>query len=51
MMGYTRVYGLLKATGHSPEKALEILIDARRGKRYALDWVRVCFNQRKPREY
>lgn len=33
-------YDLLKAEGHSPAKAAEIVLDARRGDKWALFWVR-----------
>ncbi len=40
---YKRVYAALKRVGHTPAKALELLIDASRGDRLALLWVRtVC---------
>lgn len=32
-------YEALKIAGHSPAKALEIVIDARRGDRIAKDWI------------
>lgn len=32
-------YEILKATGHSPAKAAEILLDAQRGVPWALTWV------------
>lgn len=45
-MKFKYVYALLKRVGNSPVKALEIVIDARRGKGYARDWVAVAFKQR-----
>jgi hypothetical protein len=39
-MSHPRVYNALKSFGHSPQKALEILLDAKRGDRYALNWIR-----------
>ena len=32
-------YEALKACGHSPAKAAEIVLDAGRGDRYALAWI------------
>jgi hypothetical protein len=31
---------MLVAHGHAPIKAAEIVLDASRGRRYALDWIR-----------
>lgn len=45
-MSHPRVYALLKWLGHSPLKALEIVIAARRGDEHALAWVRVGFRLR-----
>jgi hypothetical protein len=39
---YRRVYALLKRAGHSPAKSFEIVLDASRGDRFALDWIRVA---------
>lgn len=39
---YPRIYKLLKRTGFSPAKAVEMLLDARRGDKHALDFIRVC---------
>jgi hypothetical protein len=33
------MYAALKAFGHSPAKAAEIVLDARRGDVYALRWI------------
>lgn len=35
-------YELLKLWGHSPAKAAEIVLDAKRGDRHALQWVRIA---------
>jgi len=35
-------YELLELTGFSPIKALEITIDAARGDKYALAWIKAC---------
>lgn len=40
MACYRRVYEMLKSRGHSPVKALEILLEARRGDELALAWIR-----------
>lgn len=37
---YPRIYALLKRCGHSPIKAFEILLEAKRGKRFAMDWIK-----------
>jgi hypothetical protein len=37
---YPRAYAMLKRAGFSPAKALEVLFDAERGDRYALDVIR-----------
>lgn len=39
-MKYRRVYEMLKRGGHSPFKAAEIVLDARRGRQWALLWIR-----------
>lgn len=38
---YPRLYAALKAAGHSPAKGAEILLDAMRGDRYALNWIAI----------
>ena len=38
---YQRVFNLLKLNGHTPLSALEIIIDAKRGDRRALYWIRI----------
>lgn len=38
-MRHARTYEMLKAYGHSPVKALEIVLDASRGDRTALQWI------------
>ena len=43
---YPRVYHMLKAKGFSAFKALEILIDARRAVRLALDCIQLLRHQR-----
>ena len=34
-----QVYAQLKAAGHSPAKAMEIMLDAKRGCTYATRWI------------
>lgn len=41
-MSHPRIYAALKYAGHCPANAAEIILDARRGDRYALQWVRAC---------
>jgi len=40
--GGERTYELLKQAGHSPAKAAEIALDAKRGDAFALQWVDVA---------
>lgn len=44
---YPRIYGLLKEAGHSAAKALEIVIDAKRGDRFARGWIGLLFKYRR----
>lgn len=37
---YPRVYSALKRQGHDAAKAIEIILEARRGNRHALMWIR-----------
>lgn len=46
-MKYPRIYRLLKRQGHSPAKAIEMLIDAKRGDRWAVDWIKAMFKGRR----
>lgn len=39
-MKYRRIYAMLKAFGHDPAKAAEIIHDAQRHDAHALKWVR-----------
>lgn len=41
-MSHPRTYQILVQYGFSPLKALEIMIDAKRGQRYALDLVKIA---------
>lgn len=43
---YPRVYKLLKNAGHSPAKAIEIIIDASRGNEWAMEWLKLAFKHR-----
>ena len=40
-MKYKRIYEMLKGNGHSPIKAAEIIIDAKRGDAWSLYWIRI----------
>ena len=44
---YPLVYRLLKDAGHYPAKAVELLLDAKRGDEWALIWIRVLRRNRK----
>lgn len=48
-MKYPRLYRLLKRQGHTAAKAIEILVDAKRGNDHALAWVRTIFKMRRGR--
>lgn len=41
-MKHARVYRMLRRTGHSPQTALRVVVDARRGEQFALRWIRLC---------
>lgn len=34
-------YDALKAHGHAPAKAAEIILDAKRGDEYSADWIKM----------
>lgn len=36
----SRIYLMLKAAGHTPAKAIEIILDAKRGDRLAIDRIK-----------
>lgn len=38
---YPRIYDLCKRAGHSAKAALEIIIDAKRGNKKAIRWIRI----------
>jgi len=40
-MKHVRVYRMLVTYGHTPQKALEIVVEARRHNQQALDWIRM----------
>ena len=44
---YPLVYRLLKDAGHDPAKAVELLLDAKRGDEWVLIWIRVLRRNRK----
>jgi len=46
MQNYPQIYRMLKRNGHSPAKAVEILLDAKRGDAYALQWITTLFRIR-----
>lgn len=41
-------YELLKRAGHSPAKAAEIVLDAKRGDKHATAWLRIVRGEQKP---
>jgi hypothetical protein len=45
-MKYRRIYNLLKASGHSPVKAGQILLDAARGDQFSIDWIKALYQWR-----
>ena len=45
-MKYKKIYNLLKQNGHTPLKAVEIILDATRGNRYSRQWIMTTFKQR-----
>lgn len=40
-MKHKRVYRLLLANGHSFQGAMEVIVDAKRGKEHALRWIKL----------
>lgn len=40
MLKYQRIYAMLKRCGHSPMVALQIIVDAARNDKSALNWIR-----------
>lgn len=38
---HRKTYEALKRQGHSPAKAIEIVLDAKRGNSHALNWCRI----------
>ena len=47
-MKHKKVYEMLKVYGHTPLKAAEIVLDASRGDRHALTWVKVIRRSGRP---
>jgi hypothetical protein len=39
---YPRIYRALKFVGFSPAKSLEVILDAIRGKKHAMFWIRTA---------
>lgn len=48
-MKHKHIYRLLVDAGHSPMGALEVIVDARRGIKHALRWIKLLFQCRKGR--
>lgn len=46
---YPRIYRLLKNEGHSPDKAAEIVLDAKRGDKHARYWIASLHKLSRPR--
>lgn len=46
MNRYPRIYAMLKRLGHGPAKAIEIILDAKRKDRFALNWIRLARSSR-----
>lgn len=46
---FPRTYSLLKRLGFSPAKALEIIIDAKRGDAHAILFVKLAVSNRRAR--
>lgn len=40
-MKYLRIYRMLLNYGHSPMKAVEIILDAKRGDCWSISWIRM----------
>jgi hypothetical protein len=47
MRRYPRIYAMLKAAGHPPFKAAEMILDAARGNRYAILWIKIIWHGRR----
>ena len=45
-MEHTEAYQILKRAGHSAAKSLEIALDAKRGCKFALHWVKLAGEKR-----
>lgn len=45
-MQYVSIYRMLVKAGHGPQKAAEIVLDAKRGDSHALNWIGVLFKIR-----
>ena len=46
MSRYQRIYAMLKRAGHSPTKAAAVVLDAMRGDKHALLWIRAVRSTR-----
>lgn len=40
MTRFRRIHAMLCAYGHSTQKSIEIIIDAKRGNKHSLSWIR-----------
>lgn len=47
IMKHKRIYRMLVNNGHSPVGALDVLVDARRGKDHAIRWIKLLFRCRR----
>lgn len=45
-MTFPFIYRQLKRFGHTPAKALEIILDAKRGDRFAFLWIKMVYRAR-----
>ena len=43
---YMRVYRILRRAGHSSFKTIEIMYDAKRGDKHALQWIKIARSSR-----
>jgi len=43
-MDWKQIYEALKTHGHSPFKAAEIILDARRNNQYAIEWIKITIS-------
>lgn len=48
MKEYNKIFWLLVGHGHCGAKAAEIILDAKRGNKYARQWISAVFKMRRP---